>query len=64
MPIIPGQDPDEAYDVVLMKHWPRGGWWTVTCNGIPLHHFAPEHNPVRRAWKRTLRWTAEGGERT
>jgi hypothetical protein len=45
MPIIPGQDPNEAYDVVPMKedvHWPRGGWWTVTCNGISVYHFTPE----------------------
>ena len=45
MPIIPGQDPNEAYDVVPMKEdvgWPRGGWWTVTCNGIPVYHFTPE----------------------
>jgi hypothetical protein len=45
MPIISGQDPNEAYDVVPMEkdaHGPRGGWWAVTCNGIPVHHFAPE----------------------
>jgi hypothetical protein len=22
---------------------PRGGWWTATCNGIPVHHFAPKN---------------------
>jgi hypothetical protein len=33
MPIIPGCDPNEAYDVVPMAehvHGPLGGWWTVT----------------------------------
>jgi hypothetical protein len=44
MPIIPGNDPNEAYHVVPMAehvHGSRGGWWTVTCNGIPVFHFAP-----------------------
>jgi hypothetical protein len=45
MPIVPGCDPNEAYDVVPMAehvHGPRGGWWTVTCNGIPDRHFSPD----------------------
>jgi hypothetical protein len=44
MPIIPGQDPNEAYDVIpMVEHprGPRGGWWTETCNGIPVHHCVP-----------------------
>jgi hypothetical protein len=44
MPIIPDNDPNEAYDVVPMKEHergPRGDWHTVTCNGIPVFHFAP-----------------------
>ena len=38
--------PNEAYEVVPMKvepHGPPGDWWTVTCNGIPVRHFGPEH---------------------
>lgn len=37
-------DPNEAYDIVPMKEEPRGpsGWWTVTCNGIPVRHFGPD----------------------
>jgi hypothetical protein len=48
MPIIPGQAPNEAYDVLPMEHppGPRGGWWTVTCDGIPVHHFAPERRNI------------------
>jgi hypothetical protein len=49
MPIIPGQDPNEAYDVIPMAehpHGPRGGWWTATCNGIPVYHFAPERRDI------------------
>lgn len=44
MPIIPECDPNEAYEVVPMKpaaHGPPPTWWTVTCNGIPVHHFTP-----------------------
>ena len=44
MPIIPGQDPNEAYDIVPCD-WPQG-WWTATCNGIPVHHFAPERRDL------------------
>jgi len=33
----PTNDPNEVYDVVLAK-WPQG-WWTATCNGIPVWHF-------------------------
>jgi hypothetical protein len=34
----PTNDPNEAYDdVVPAKEAP--GWWTVTCNGIPVWHF-------------------------
>jgi hypothetical protein len=32
-----------------MPDHPRGphdGWWTVTCNGIPVHHFAPERRDL------------------
>jgi hypothetical protein len=36
-------DPNDAYEVVPMKWEPHGptGWWTVTCNGIPVQHFSP-----------------------
>ena len=36
--------PNEAYEVVPMKVealGPSGDWWTVTCNGIPVHHCVP-----------------------
>jgi hypothetical protein len=36
---IPGNDPNAAYDVVPSTRWPKE-WWTVTCNGIPVRHFA------------------------
>jgi hypothetical protein len=38
-------DPNEAYDVVPMKEEPHDpkGWWTVTCNGIPVYHFSPSN---------------------
>lgn len=44
MPIDPNNDQNEAYEIVPMKpgpHGPRGDWWTVTCNGIPVRHFSP-----------------------
>jgi hypothetical protein len=43
MPIIPGCDPNEAYEVIPMADYPHGprGWWTVVCNGVPVHHFSP-----------------------
>ena len=43
--IDPENDPNEAYEVVPMKvepHGPPAGWWTVTCNGIPVRHYGPE----------------------
>ena len=55
MPIIPGCDPSEAYDVIPMPdhpRGPRGGWWTVTCNGIPVHHFAPERRDLAEKYAR------------
>jgi hypothetical protein len=74
MPVIPHHDPNEAYDVVPMdKHLrgPRGGWWTVTCNGIPVYHFAPDRRDVaeryaidadyRQAQIKTMLW--ERGKR-
>jgi hypothetical protein len=33
----PTNDPNEAYDVVPANEPP--GWWTVTCNEIPVRHF-------------------------
>jgi hypothetical protein len=41
MPIIPGQDPNEAYEV---GHMPD--WWTIFCNGIPVHHCAPDRRDL------------------
>ena len=39
MPIIPGQDPNEAYELGPCDR--PLGWRTVTCNGIPVFHFSP-----------------------
>jgi hypothetical protein len=44
MPIVPDNNPNEAYEVVPMEqepHGPPADWWTVTCNGVPVHHFSP-----------------------
>ena len=44
MPIIPGQDPNEAYEIDHMparEHDLPPDWWTIFCNGIPVHHCAP-----------------------
>lgn len=40
MPMIDDPDPNEAYEVIPMPEVPHGpkGWWTVTCNGIPVQH--------------------------
>jgi hypothetical protein len=44
MPIIAGQDPNEAYELALAQESLRmPGWYTVTCNGIPVYHFAPQN---------------------
>lgn len=40
VPIIPGLDPNEAYDVIPMPEHlrgPRGGWWSL---------FAPERRDI------------------
>jgi hypothetical protein len=34
---IPGNDSSAAYDVIPSTRRPKG-WWTVTCNGIPVLH--------------------------
>ena len=39
MPIDPNNDPNEAYEIEPAS-W-REGWWTATCNGIPVYHFSP-----------------------
>ena len=41
---IAGNDPNEAYDIVPCDRPPD--WWTVTCNGIPVYHFAPERRDL------------------
>jgi hypothetical protein len=40
---LPDPDPNEAYDVIPAPAHYRmpPGWWTVTCNGIPVMHFSP-----------------------
>jgi hypothetical protein len=45
---IPGNDPSAAYDVVPTQGWLEG-WFTVTCNGIPVRHFARKGNAERYA---------------
>jgi hypothetical protein len=55
MPIIPGDDPNEAYDVIptpVRPHGPTDGWWTVTCNGVPVHHFAPDRRDLAEMYQR------------
>jgi hypothetical protein len=49
MPIIADHDPNEAYEIIPMDEHPRGprgGWWTVTCNGVPAYHFAPDRRDL------------------
>lgn len=58
MPIIPDRDPNEAYEVVPMKAEPYGPpptWWTVTCNGIPVHHFTRKRGATPNAMPPTRR---------
>src|ERR1700722_7342026 len=47
MPIIAGQDPNEAYDIGHMparEHDLPPDWWTVFCNGMPAreHDLPPD----------------------
>jgi hypothetical protein len=49
MPIIPGQDPNEAYEIDHMparEHDLPPDWWTVFCNGIPVRHCAPDRHDL------------------
>jgi hypothetical protein len=44
MPIIPENDPNEACEIghrPAREHDLPAEWWTVFCNAIPVHHFAP-----------------------
>ena len=54
MPILPDSDPNDAYAVIPMPEHPHGprGWWTVTCNGIPVHHFVPERRDLAEQYAR------------
>jgi len=45
--LIPGNDPNAAYDVVPTQGWLHG--WTVTCTGIPVRHFVSKTNAERYA---------------
>ena len=40
MTLDPADDPNEAYEVIPKPELPHGprGWWTCTCNGIPVMH--------------------------
>lgn len=44
-------DPNEAYEVHPSPEEPHGpkGWWTVTCNGIPVRHASDREKAVRYA---------------
>jgi hypothetical protein len=44
---MPGDDPNEAYEVVPTEPGPHGppvGWWTVKRNGVPVRHFPGKEN--------------------
>lgn len=57
-------DPNEAYAVVPMPDEPRGpsGWWTVTCNGIPVRHSANKAAMEQYATDPELRKRVAAGE--
>jgi hypothetical protein len=49
MPIIPGQYPNEAYEIGHLparEHDLPPDWWTVFCNGIPVRHCAPDRRDL------------------
>ena len=49
---MPGDDPNEAYEVVTIEPGPRGppvGWWTVKRNGLPVRHFPGKEKAERFA---------------
>ena len=49
MPIIPGQDPNEAYEIGHLparEHDLSPDWWTVFCHGIPVRHCAPDRRDL------------------
>jgi hypothetical protein len=39
---------DDVYEVIRTSAELRGlpGWWTVTCNGVPVMHFAPDRKDL------------------
>jgi hypothetical protein len=58
---LPGNDPNEAYEVIpAPAHYrlpPR--WLTVTANGIPVQHFGPSSRELaeRYATDPEYRWS-------
>jgi hypothetical protein len=49
MPIIPGQDPNEADEIDHMparEHDLPPDWWSVFCNGMPVRHCAPDRHDL------------------
>jgi hypothetical protein len=46
--LIPSNDSSATYDVVPAQGWLQG-WSTVTCNGIPIQHFADKAMAERYA---------------
>ena len=44
-----GTDPNEAYEVGHMparEYDMPPEWWTIFCNGIPVHHCAPSRRDL------------------
>ena len=67
MPITPGQDPNEAYDIGHLparEHDLPPDWRTVFCNGIPVHHCSPSRRDLAlgnlRQMRRSLRAVLSG----
>ena len=53
MPLDPTNDPNEAYEVTHPPGNPHdipADWWTVTCNGLPVKHFAPHREADARRY--------------
>jgi hypothetical protein len=43
---ILNEDMNEVYEITHppgAEHDIPADWWTVTCNGIPVHHFSPSN---------------------
>jgi hypothetical protein len=59
MPIDPNNDPNEAYEIGHLPPAPHDmppDWWTVFCNGIPVHHFTPRDKEKAERYCRDPAW--------